>query len=226
MCLLAPSTSKPRPLSSLVLPEEARGSRRRQFVCWITNDNLPPWGVALANDQQSQRLFFALWPTPELQQQFFAAGNLLHRDCGGRRTACDNIHLTLAFLGEVPQSRLQVVQDCAQQIATDCFILDFDQLGWWRHNKVAWAGCSETEPGLLNLVQSLQAGLEPLGFPREMRAYVPHVTLLRKAGCRKPVTAQADIVWPVSEFVLVKSELARKGARYEILQRYPLRKVI
>ena len=168
------------------------------------------------------RLFFALWPSPELQQQFFAAGKLLHGECGGRRTACENIHLTLAFLGDVPQSRLPAIQECARQIVADSFILDFDQLGWWRHNQVAWAGCSQAAPGLLELVQSLQTGLETLGFAGEKRVYAPHVTLLRKAACRKPVTAQADIVWPVSDFVLVKSELSREGPRYEILQRYPL----
>lgn len=150
----------------------------------------------------------------------------MHGECGGRRTACDNVHLTLAFLGDVPQSRLPSIQDCARQIVADSFILIFDQLGWWRHNQVAWASCSHTEPGLLQLVQSLQTGLEALGFPREKRAYVPHVTLLRKAECRKPITVQADIVWPVTEFVLVRSELSREGARYEILQHYPLREIV
>ena len=58
----------------------------------------------------------------------------------------------------------------------------------------------------------------------EERAFAAHVTLLRNASESDLGTLPAleTIAWPVSEFVLVESQLAASGASYRIIDRWPL----
>ncbi len=173
-------------------------------------------------DSEPQRLFFALWPEPALQQSFFEAGNILFKLCGGRRTRRENIHLTLAFLGPVDTGQLSRVQAVADQIQLPIFSLQFDRLGWWRHNQVAWAATSETPRALLDLVKSLQLGLSQEGFKFDDRRFAPHVTLLRKAQCRESLLDSEPVSWEVRAFVLVSSTLHPDGPHYTLLKRWPL----
>ena len=168
------------------------------------------------------RLFFALWPQAELQQAFFAAGNKLHRRCGGRRTRRENIHLTLAFLGAVEPARLPRVVAVADQIALPSFEMIFDRLGWWRQNQVAWAATSDTPRAIVDLVKALQLGLVAEGFKFDERRFVPHITLLRKANCPPGVIDSPPIVWDAEAFVLVRSTLQEGGPHYAIEKRWPL----
>jgi len=73
--------------------------------------------------------------------------------------------------------------------------------------------------------------LKALGIDFDKRPYKPHITLLRKADCRKATDSESGnkknpalepIRWPARDFVLVKSSLRPDGARYEELGRWPL----
>lgn len=168
------------------------------------------------------RLFYALWPEAALQQALYAAGNKLHERCGGRRTRCENIHLTLAFLGAVEPARLPLVTAVADQIVLPRFEMVFNRLGWWRQNQVAWAATDETPRELITLVKQLQQGLAKEGFKFEERRFVPHITLVRKANCPPGLIDSPDIVWDAKEFVLVRSTLLENGPHYVIEKRWPL----
>lgn len=167
-----------------------------------------------------RRLFFALWPD-------VAAGEALHdlaqraqQHCGGRLMARDSLHLTLAFLGDVAAERLAAAVAAADGVPSPGFALNLDRLGYWRHNKVVWAGCDAVSPGLADLAASLAANLRKQGFALDERPFVPHVTLLRKAGSAFDGPAGAGIGWQVQEFTLVESRLSSAGSRYAILQRW------
>jgi len=168
------------------------------------------------------RLFFALWPDEATQEQFALAGQMLHRACGGKRTRRENIHLTLAFLGDVAADRVETVRAVAGRIAVPAFDLSFDRLGWWRRNQIAWSAPSEAPQPLFDLVSGLQAGLVAEGFKTEDRPYVPHLTLLRRAHCKEAHSAAEPIPWPVREFVLVSSVVSENGSAYEIIGRWKL----
>lgn len=168
------------------------------------------------------RLFFALWPTPAVRDALAAVSQQLHADCGGRMTRPESIHLTLSFLGEVAAQRLGALESAATDVSGQRFELMLDRSGGWRHNRVAWVGCSEPQPALQSLAASLSARLAPLGFPPETRPFSAHLTLVRKVGRAPPLQAIEAIRWPVEEFVLVASTLDRSGALYEVLRRWPL----
>jgi len=136
--------------------------------------------------------------------------------------ARDSLHLTLAFLGDVAAQRLAAAVTAADGVRSPAFALRLDRLGYWRHNKVAWAGCDAVQPALAGLATSLAASLRQQGFALEERPFAPHVTLLRKAERAPDEPAWAGVGWPVREFTLVESRLSGSGSRYTVLQRWPL----
>lgn len=136
--------------------------------------------------------------------------------------ARDSLHLTLAFLGDVAAERLAAAALAAVRVRSPAFALHLDRVGYWRHNKVVWAGCDAMPPALADLAASLAASLRQQGFALDERPFAPHVTLLRKAGSAFDEPAWSGVGWPVREFTLVESRLSGSGSRYTVLQRWPL----
>lgn len=170
------------------------------------------------------RLFFALWPDPRVRDALDAAAGKLHALHGGRRTRADTLHLTLVFIGELAAERLPEVLAAAGEVAARRFEMCFDRPDCWRHNRIAHLGCVNVPSELLDLVDALETRLNAAAIAFDRRAYVPHVTLLRKADCTPQMTnpAPAPIRWPARDFVLVRSSLRSGGALYEQLGRWPL----
>lgn len=173
---------------------------------------------------KTARLFFALWPDAGVRRALDQAGRQLHAACGGRRMRAPNVHLTLVFLGNVETARLDELRAVAGRVSGLRFAMTLDRLGWWRHNRVAWAAPQETPEALQGLVAQLQEGLRNAGFAFDDRpVFAPHVTLLRNARCNEvempPLT---PLEWAADEFVLVKSVTADAGAAYEIIGRWGL----
>ncbi len=170
------------------------------------------------------RLFFALWPELSVRHALDTAAAEMHALCGGRRTRADTLHLTLVFIGDLAASRLPLVLAAAGEVAARKFEMCFDRPGCWRHNRIAHLGCNSVPPGLRDLVGVLETRLDAAGIAFDRRAYVPHITLVRKADCALQMTnpAPAPIRWPARDFVLVSSSLRSGGALYEQLGRWPL----
>ena len=168
------------------------------------------------------RLFFACWPSAALQQQLHTLGRELQRQIGGRPTRQDNIHLTLAFLGDVAPEQLAGLQQLAAGIVARRFDLTLTRLGCWPQGGIGWLAPDQAPEGLLQLVRQLNEALQRAGFRTEKRRYRPHVTLLRKAGKGWRSTLAAPLRWEVDTFVLVASTLDQHGSVYRILGRWPL----
>jgi 2'-5' RNA ligase len=168
------------------------------------------------------RLFFAAWPAASVQERLHALAQNARSECGGRAVAQRNIHLTLAFLGDVPRERLPQIEAVAGGIDGACCELAVDRLQYWRHNRIVWAGVERCPEPLRDLARALSARLRAIGFRLDDRPYVPHVTLLRDAR-RAPADLMIPaIAWPVADIALVESVQRDNGRAYEILQRWPL----
>ncbi len=168
------------------------------------------------------RVFFALWPDPPLRARLAAAASSLHALLGGRAMRPESLHLTLVFVGDVAEERQTELCAAAADVRSDRFEVLFDQLQCWSHNRIANLGASQTPEGLIDLVRRLEDRLDAIDVAFDRRAYVPHITLVRKADCRKKNPAPEAVAWPARDFVLVKSSLRPEGARYEELGRWPL----
>lgn len=141
--------------------------------------------------------------------------------CGGRAVRGANIHLTLAFLGAVPASRIAALSTIASGIAAASFTLDLDRTGYWRHNRVVWVGVRQCPLPLRQLAGALAESMRANGFRHETRDYVPHITLLRDARRGPASPMPAPLAWQVSNFVLVRSTPGTASSEYEIIGRWP-----
>lgn len=164
--------------------------------------------------EESRRLFVALWPGPALADRLHDLADEAHRECGGRRMRRETLHLTLAFIGAVPADRLPELLAVLGQLRAPRFQVQLDSLGYWPHNHIVWAGCAEPPPALLQLAADIRRQTAAIGLPASGPAFVPHMTLLRKATatCTPPVSE--PVVWDVVEWVLVESCLTPHGADY------------
>lgn len=173
-------------------------------------------------ETETARLFFAAWPTPEIQRALGDFGRARQRECGGRALLARKLHLTLVFLGDVARERLAELDALAGGISAPRFDLELEHVEYWRHNRIVWAGVARCPGALQLLVQRLEQGLSSSGFRFDRRPYAPHVTLLRNARRAPTDVAMHPIAWPVSRFALVESVPRGKGRSYEVMREWPL----
>jgi RNA 2',3'-cyclic 3'-phosphodiesterase len=165
------------------------------------------------------RLFFAVWPPPETARALHQWARGVERRAGGRLTALENLHLTLAFLGEAEPGRAMVA---ARTVNAARHALPIERARYWRHNRIVWVGPNETPAALQGLATRLCAALAAEGFALEERPFAAHVTVLRKASSPGALPALPELEWPVNEFALVRSSTGAEGVRYETLERFAL----
>lgn len=148
----------------------------------------------------------------------------------------ENIHLTLKFLGQVGENHLGPVGEALGAAARGfgSFRLVLGGLGAFpqpRAARVIWVGISQGAEAVAKLQARVETGLEPLGFPREQRPFSAHLTLgrVRGPGHREQLAVALSSMptEPVGEMVLdrielMKSDLGPEGARYSVLQSFPL----
>lgn len=169
------------------------------------------------------RVFFALWPDAAERAALAAWQPPLRELCGGKAMRADTLHATLVFLGDVSTHRLEALQLAAQEAGGAAFDLHLDSARYWGHNHIAYAAPSAVPSALPALVGELERRLSAHRFRFDRHAYQPHVTLLRHAKWRDaPLPAMPGVVWRAHDFVLVQSLRDERGARYEVLARFPL----
>ncbi|MDP2878543.1 MAG: 2'-5' RNA ligase family protein, partial [Sulfuricella sp.] len=72
------------------------------------------------------------------------------------------------------------------------------------------------------LVDDLRYRLGCAGVSFDAKPFVPHITLLRKANCKKNPLPAGEVEWRVEDFVLVRSVPGESGSAYEVVGRWPL----
>jgi 2'-5' RNA ligase len=139
-----------------------------------------------------------------------------------------NLHLTLKFLGEVSETRIESVARalCEASLAAAAFEARIRGLGAFPsagRPRVVWAGVTDGAAEMIALARNVDAALAALGLPRDERPFSPHVTLgrVRRPG-HNPALSDALGGAAEREFgqmrvpsvSLMRSELGPRGARY------------
>lgn len=149
-----------------------------------------------------------------------------------------NLHITLWFLGEVEQSRVEpTIAALDAPFHEPAFDLEISGLGVFPPSgspRVLWLGVTSGGTPLARLHAELNRRLEPIGFVPERRAYSAHLTIARVKEMRRGVsyrevrdmlrsrTANAGRC-RVGAVTVFRSRVSSKGAAYEALLRVPLR---
>ena len=179
------------------------------------------------------RLFVALNLPKKERDRIYRVSRLL-RECQlpVRWVEPEHYHVTLKFLGEVPEDRMDGVQDALNHVASTNVKLDLAVEGFGafptiRRPQVIWVGI-EPSPALRCLKQDVEWALMGCGFERETRAFHPHLTLGRAdatggAGAFRglddkaaSLTYQGQV--KVRKLDLMRSQLSKSGAARYTLQ--------
>ena len=174
---------------------------------------------------EQARVFFALWPPPESARHLADVAHSVATRAGGLATRQETIHLTLAFIGDVPVERLADLERAAREVRGEAFALTLDRFGIWRHNRIFWAGCSVLPPALAELSAALGAALPAAGFAvaDARRTFTPHVTLVRKMVALDAELPECEpVAWNNRQFVLVGSTLSADASSYRTIAEFPL----
>ena len=147
-----------------------------------------------------------------------------------------NIHLTLKFLGEIPTSSVANFSDAAALATTGVasFAIQCEHAGVFpnlRQPRVLWVGINDSSGTLQQLHAQLENEAARAGFAREGRPFHPHLTVAR---LRQPQDARAlatahqelgfePVEFPVSELLVIRSELSGAGSKYSVISKHELR---
>ena len=178
------------------------------------------WSCYPRRSRVTERLFFALWPDAPVRAALAGLQNALPLGGGRPRpTHRDDLHLTLAFLGEVSPQQRTCCEAAAGTIRAAPFTLHLDQIGHWPRPRILWCGPRSAPAPLLDLARALETALCPCGFAGERRPYAAHITLARKVAAGTAPPADWHTGWQVDGFVLATS---RPGPppRYRVLRRW------
>jgi 2'-5' RNA ligase len=127
------------------------------------------------------RLFYAINFSDEIKDRLTdIQSQLRKRVRTGRFSLRDNLHLTLVFIGEVPESRAQALFDITDALVFEPFELLISGLGSFRRDRgsIVWCGI-EGGDRLQSLYENLAGRVRNAGFDIEARRYTPHLTLAR-----------------------------------------------
>lgn len=158
------------------------------------------------------RLFFAVIFNEDIKDKLYEVICGFKPCCeSGRFTQRENLHLTLAFIGETAQTKIGLLKEALHAVNAKPFLLSIGGIGCFRRRggDVFWAGIERT-PELLDIHHHLCTQLQKRGFPVENRVYSPHLTLAREAvlkdGCDRGAFTVPVIETPVEKISLMKSE--------------------
>ncbi|MDH4228133.1 MAG: RNA 2',3'-cyclic phosphodiesterase [Nitrospirota bacterium] len=142
------------------------------------------------------------------------------------------LHLTLAFAGEVAGSQVNDLHEALGEIRTAPFDLALHGVGVFPPRgvpHVLWAGVREN-PALMQLQQQVEKAIRSAGVMPEKRNYMPHVTLARLNRVPSGKMAEwlthqalfATPAFPVTELRLYSSVLTPGRAVHRMEAAFPL----
>jgi 2'-5' RNA ligase len=163
------------------------------------------------------RLFLAIHLSKSMKDALINLQNEWYdRGVRGNYTPEENLHLTLAFIGEYPAP--EPVLEALSGVSFGPFPLCLEGVG--RFGDLWWAGMRPSPP-LEALARRIRHALAEGNIPFDRKRFSPHVTLLRKARGELPGTALSEAAMTVEAVSLLRSDRGRRGMIYTELGQIP-----
>jgi len=180
------------------------------------------------------RLFVAVDVGDEVRDKMEDVLNVFKDFKGIKPVERENLHITLMFLGEVPDRRVEVVKEKLGGVKCEQFKISFKGIGFFpsQRFRVVWIGVDEGRERLKELSDSVSNSMRSLGFRRD-KEFVAHVTVARvkridqseRERLMRAIEKYRDFEFGemvVDCFKLKRSILTPKGPIYEDLHVYKL----
>jgi RNA 2',3'-cyclic 3'-phosphodiesterase len=179
------------------------------------------------------RLFFSV-PLPDAARKAAAAALREMKRAAGEEaplswTKDEQLHFTIAFLGEQPEESLALVRDAAAPCAElAAFKLNLRGAGAFpnpRRPRILWLGVGDGAQQLEQLAGRLCTGLRDGGFVLEERPFRGHLTAARvkpggeRAASRALQAAPRGSIatFAVDRLCLMQSQLSPHGAKHSVV---------
>jgi 2'-5' RNA ligase len=161
------------------------------------------------------RCFIAVWPDAAARDALHRLASALLQAAGrGRAMRPANVHLTLAFIGELDDARALAAARACERLHFEPFEWQVTTIGYFARSRVVWAG-GDAPPPLASLAEHSRSLLDGLAIGYDRKPFVPHVTLLRDVpefGAVGPLSE--PIAFPIAEARLYRSDRDEAGALY------------
>lgn len=183
------------------------------------------------------RLFVALLLSECVRAGLARVQAKLARSCEKVRwIPSEHLHLTVKFLGEVPESNVAAVSEAiarASARAVSC-TMEITCTGCFPSGgpvRIVWAGAGDTPEALDQCVETVTSELAQIGFAPERRPWSAHITLARvrddRTGGRIRTAVEAlsfeAMEQPVEAVTLMSSVLSPRGPTYTVVSSASLR---
>jgi 2'-5' RNA ligase len=187
----------------------------------------------------THRLFFGAFPPKETLAELEERLDGLCEDRRSFRwTETSQRHVTLFFLGDTPDSRMETLRAVVAPIIQNASSFRVSLGGFgafpdFRRPKVLFVTAGQSDEGWSRVMDAMRPDLTSLRFRLETKPFLPHLTLAR---VKEPRDVEAWVeplhrrlvewktLWQVDRIQLVSSHLEPAGARYETLETYHLKK--
>jgi 2'-5' RNA ligase len=134
----------------------------------------------------------------------------------GNFSAPENLHLTLAFIGEVSLKNVDKIEAILETVTFSPFEAVIDRLGTFSRGTLWWAGLHEDMP-LMDLQHEVEHKLALCGFEMDGRKYHPHITLGREVVTDMKPWAIEPFGETVGTIDLMKSERIDGKLTYTVI---------
>lgn len=159
------------------------------------------------------------------------------KKCGGdiKWVTASNIHITLKFLGNTPETALPEIQDSLRSAVSSYmpFYITIYGTGVFpsrKYPRVIWAGIKNSQT-MKSLKKDIENAMTAHGFQREERDFTPHLTLGRVRSQKGLIATFLELdTFKAKDFgeaevdmvKLMKSELKPQGPEYSCISGIPL----
>jgi 2'-5' RNA ligase len=132
---------------------------------------------------------------PTIRERIIAAQQSLAQTGASLKIVEPGImHLTLRFLGEIPQTTVDRVKEAMQELRFQPFMIQFAGLGAFpnlRRISVVWVGMTRGHQELADIFQQLEPKLRQIGLPPDDKGFSPHMTIARvRSGINRDALAK------------------------------------
>jgi 2'-5' RNA ligase len=177
------------------------------------------------------RLFIATLIPEDIRTLLTNYIKSLKRDIDGVKwEKSEKLHVTLKFLGDVDDSKVEEIPDLLRKLVRgyspfNINISDFGGFPNLKNPRVLYVSLSENEE-LSGFQSELDEGLSDLGFKKEDRKFIPHVTIgrVKKRIFIKEYPRVTQNPFEITKIGLIKSELRPEGSVYTPLKLFKLEK--
>jgi 2'-5' RNA ligase len=172
------------------------------------------------------RAFIAIEMPEEIKEILLDAQKQIDTEKAKIRPA-KAFHLTLKFLGEVDETKIEEIKQKLKEIKFDSFETSLTNIGVFpdeNYIRVVWVGLNDPENKITNLQKEIDSKIELLDFKKDTRFH-PHLTLARVNFVEdkerfiknlKEIKIKKE-TFQITEFKLIKSTLTGEGPVYEDL---------